>query len=109
MGAICILIACGMQWKCDTLPVMLYAWAGLVGDAIDLIPVVTGAGEVIRGLKTVGKISETVDSVTDVKKSVKGYLELAGDANNIQFLTRSEHLKAHGGNWINITHGRYLY
>ncbi len=40
-------------------------------------------------------------------KSVKGYPELAGDPDNIQFLTRAEHLKAHGGNWRNITHGRY--
>ncbi len=40
-------------------------------------------------------------------KSVKAYPELAGDPNNIQFLTRSEHLKAHGGNWRNPTHGKY--
>lgn len=40
-------------------------------------------------------------------KSVKGYPELAGDPSNIQFLTRSEHLAAHGGNWRNITHGRF--
>lgn len=42
-------------------------------------------------------------------KSVKGYPELAGDPNNIQFLTKAEHLAAHGGNWRNITHGRYIY
>jgi len=41
-------------------------------------------------------------------KSVKGYPELAGDPSNIQFLTRQEHLLAHGGNWRNITHGRYI-
>ena len=41
-------------------------------------------------------------------KSVKGYPELAGDPLNIQFLTRKEHLLAHGGNWRNITHGRYI-
>ena len=40
-------------------------------------------------------------------KSVKGYPELAGDPHNIQFLTRSEHLRAHGGNFRNITHGRF--
>jgi hypothetical protein len=40
-------------------------------------------------------------------KSVKGYPELAGDPLNIQFLTRKEHLAAYGGNWQNITHGRY--
>jgi len=41
-------------------------------------------------------------------KSVKGYPELVGEPSNIQFLTRSEHLKAHNGNWRNITHGRYI-
>ena len=40
-------------------------------------------------------------------KSVKGYPGLAGDPHNIQFLTRSEHLRAHGGNFRNITHGRF--
>ena len=38
-------------------------------------------------------------------KSVKGFPALAGDANNIQFLTPSEHLAAHFGNWRNITYG----
>ncbi len=41
-------------------------------------------------------------------KSVKGYPELAGDPNNIQFLTKAEHLMAHGGNWKNITHGIFI-
>ena len=41
-------------------------------------------------------------------KSVRGYPHLAGDPTNIQFLTRSQHLAAHGGRWWNITHGPYL-
>lgn len=41
-------------------------------------------------------------------KSVNRYPELAGDQRNIQFLTRQEHFAAHGGNWRNITHGRYV-
>ena len=41
-------------------------------------------------------------------KSIKGFPELAGDPNNIQFLTRSEHFLAHGKNWRNITNGRYI-
>ena len=41
-------------------------------------------------------------------KSVKGYPELAGDPNNIQFLTRKNHFLAHEMNWRNITHGRYI-
>ena len=42
-------------------------------------------------------------------KSVKGFPDLAGDPNNIQFLTRSEHLKAQGGNWKNITSKIFIY
>ena len=41
-------------------------------------------------------------------KSVKGRPDLAGDPSNIQFLTRKEHYMAHGGNWRNVTTGRYI-
>ena len=44
----------------------------------------------------------------DAMKSVKGFPSLAGDPTNIQFLTRAEHLFAHGGNWRNITYGRHI-
>ncbi len=33
---------------------------------------------------------------------------LAGDPNNIQFLTRPEHLAAHGGSWQNPTTGALI-
>ena len=32
-----------------------WAWAGLVGDVVDLIPFLSGVGEVTRGVKTVDK------------------------------------------------------
>lgn len=152
-----------------------WAWAGLVGDAVDLIPFVTGAGEIVKSIKVAKKAAEAIDTANDAKKSlkvlnettqkvsnsvrssavrkawknelldvqsggkgvsrawtqaeklellstgkvkgyqghhmksVKGYPELAGDPLNIQFLTRSEHLAAHGGNFRNITHGRYWF
>jgi len=35
-----------------------WAWAGLVGDAVDLIPFVTGVGEVTRAVKTTTKLIE---------------------------------------------------
>ncbi len=37
-----------------------WAWAGLAGDAIDLIPFVTGVGEVTRAAKTIDKVANTV-------------------------------------------------
>ena len=40
-------------------------------------------------------------------KSVEAYPEYADDPNNIQFLTRKEHLEAHDGNWKNPTNWYY--
>jgi len=37
--------------------------------------------------------------------NVQNYPDMAGNPNNIEFLTREEHLSAHNGNWKNETHG----
>ena len=42
------------------------AWVGLAGDAVDLIPFVTGVGEVTRAVN-IG--SEFVDTAYDFKKA----------------------------------------
>ena len=57
-------------------------------------------------LLTKGKVSGYVGHHM---KSVKGYPTLAGDASNIQFLTRAEHFRAHSFNWRTITHGFFKY
>ena len=158
-------------------PSDVWAWVGLAGDIVDLIPFVSGVGEATDLIRVATKIDDIVDVADDVHdtakiiyqakdtakasakaserakavrqawkmeyenvlnggsgisrvwtssevdelllngkikgyeghhmKSVKGYPELAGDPYNIQFLTRAEHLKAHGGNFRNITHGRF--
>ena len=44
-------------------------WIGLVGDVVDLIPFVTGVGEVTRVVKTVDKIADVVDTTHDVAKT----------------------------------------
>jgi len=41
-------------------------------------------------------------------RSVNGNPEWAGNANNISFQTRSEHLQTHGGNWRNPTWGELI-
>ena len=50
-------------------PADLWAWAGLVGDAVDLIPFVTGVGEVTKALKTTQRVVDGVDSVVDAAKA----------------------------------------
>lgn len=40
-------------------------------------------------------------------KSAEAYPEYQGDPENIQFLSRSEHLEAHGGNYRNPTNGYF--
>ena len=53
-----------------------FAWLGLAGDAVDLIPFVTGVGETIRTLKTTSKIvdgvDDTIDTYRNVRKITKG-------------------------------------
>lgn len=49
-----------------------FAWLGLAGDAVDLIPFVTGVGETIRALKTGSKTVEggevIIDSCSGLRK-----------------------------------------
>ncbi len=45
-----------------------WAWIGLAGDTIDLIPIVTGVGEVTRAIKTVPKVNDVIDATTDVAR-----------------------------------------
>ena len=45
-------------------------WAGLIGDAIDLIPFVTGAGEATRAVKTANKVADKTNAVIKIQKAV---------------------------------------
>ena len=47
------------------------AWAGLAGDALDLIPFVTGVGETIKGVCVVAKNADLIDAGTQSVKIVK--------------------------------------
>ena len=46
-------------------PLDPWAWAGLAGDAVDLIPFVTGVGEGIKGYRVVAKVADISDDALD--------------------------------------------
>ena len=47
------------------------AWAGLGGDALDLIPFVTGVGESVKGVRVVAKGADLADDARDAAKVMK--------------------------------------
>ena len=48
-----------------------FAWAGLAGDALDLIPFVTGIGERTKGVRIVAKGADLADDTLDTIKFMK--------------------------------------
>lgn len=54
-------------------------WAGLAGDALDLIPFVTGIGETVKGVKIVAKGVDIADDAYDTIKIMK-VVDLTDDA-----------------------------
>ena len=74
-------------------------WVGLVGDAIALIPVVTGLGESIRGVRLVDKagntfeIAKAVDFTDDTKKTINSL----DNVNGFTKSTREDGIKIHTG------------
>ena len=64
-----------------------WAWAGLVGDIVDLVPGVTGVGEITKGLgatrkaaKAARKASKATGNATDAAKVVKQTSKSLGGA-----------------------------
>ena len=58
-------------------PANPWAWAGMIGDAVDLIPFVSGVGEVTKALGAAKKAGELLDDVHDTKKTIENMAELA--------------------------------
>ena len=79
-------------------PTDLWAWAGLVGDTVDLIPFVTGVGEVTRAVKTTSKI---VDKSNDVVSAAKTLYKQVPQSSDIRKSVGSyEILYKSGKNYI---------
>ena len=55
-----------------------WAWAGLVGDIVDVaVPFVGGVGEIIKAARLVDTVADTVDTVHDIDKAI-GVVEDVG-------------------------------
>ena len=61
-----------------------WAWAGLAGDVVDLIPFVTGVGEATRAVKTVDKIVDVVDTTHDIAKTADRVDDVVDTATSIK-------------------------
>lgn len=74
-----------------------WVWVGLIGDAIDLIPFVTGVGELARSAKSVDrvidsiKITKATDFTEDVAEMVKSLDRSSGFTESTTSLGRKIH------------------
>lgn len=48
-----------------------WAWAGLAGDLVDLVPFVTGVGEATRAVSAMADAAEVIDDIYDTAKFVE--------------------------------------
>ena len=77
-----------------------WAWAGLIGDAVDLIPFVSGVGEVTRAVNTVRKVLDVADDLHDAGKAIDN----ATDALDGTIDTYKALKKANKGNGLEVHH-----
>ncbi len=71
-------------------PANPWAWAGLAGDALDLIPFVTGLGESVKGTRIVAKGIDLTDDSLDVIRFTRA-VDFNKDAlDTIKTLRRSD-------------------
>lgn len=95
-------------------------WAGLVGDAVDLIPFVTGVGETIKGVKIVSKGVDLADDAYDTIKFVKAVdmvddfkdggkmLNKVGNVSDFKKITKSTHLDGTNLHTLFMKNGRRI-
>ena len=79
-------------------PANPWAWAGLVGDVVDLIPGVSGTGEMAKSLGAARKAANLVENTADIKdtqKAIEAMAEIAEAAEDgyKTFKTAKKHLE----------------
>ena len=61
-------------------PVDPWAWAGLLGDVVDVVvPFVGGLGEAVDAVKTVSRVVDKGDDIIDVAKNMRRTADAADD------------------------------
>ncbi|MBQ3532837.1 MAG: hypothetical protein IJA51_03935 [Oscillospiraceae bacterium] len=82
-----------------TNPYDVGAWLGLIGDTIDLVPIVTGVGEAIRGVRFVDnagntlEIARAVDFTDDARDTINSLDRINGFTKS----TSADGIKIHQG------------
>lgn len=75
-----------------------WAWAGLAGDAVDMIPFVGGIGETIKVMSVSSKVAKNADNVIDAAKALRRSTDASS---NLRKATGSyEILFASGKNYV---------
>ena len=73
-----------------------WAWAGLIGDAVDvLVPFVSGVGETTKALKVANKVDDVVDAVDDVHDTAKVVDNGIDTYKNLKKTTKGSNLEVH--------------
>ena len=60
-----------------------WAWVGLVGDVVDLIPFVSGVGEATDLMRVAGKVDDVADAVDDVHDAAKTGWRVGDEITNL--------------------------
>jgi len=55
----------------STNPYDMWAWAGLIADTFDLLPVVSGTGEAVRAIRTLDRTTEAFNALADAVQAGK--------------------------------------
>lgn len=76
-------------------PANLWSWAGLIGDAVDLFPYVTGIGEAVKATKMVKYTDEVIDSSYRTIKFVKAENLADSFADKGSMLAKFDHINNH--------------
>ena len=79
-----------------------WAWVGLAGDTLDLIPFVTGVGEVTRGLKVVSKAANQIENISTTGKVAKNIIKKSDGFSSFNKLKKAIGSPGSGNEWHHI-------